>query len=139
MSYLIRKEDVPIRLSIGTTAHSFSMLLGQKCIGREDICHMKSELISLTQYTFRGRFPRYRGKVEAETRKMVCEVSDRIYYVIDGEITNFQVGDEVYQKVTKGDIVFIPKGVPYAWDWAECEYMVLNGPAFVPGSDKIVE
>jgi hypothetical protein len=134
--YLIRPDDVPIKLWLSTDKREFEMLLGQKYVGtaRKDWkrydpakegTHLQSEFISLTRYTFRGRY-----------KPMYCDTSDRIYYIIDGEVTNFRVGDEVYSKVRKGDLVFIPKDTPYCMDWAECEYMVINGPAFQPGSDK---
>jgi hypothetical protein len=70
---------------------------------------------------------------------MRSDINDRVYYLIDGEITNFRVGNEVYPKVGKGDIVFIPKGVPYSWDWGEVTYLLINGPAFKPGSDTYLE
>ena len=127
MSYLIRERDVPTRQLI--LHEKFEMLLGQKYIGTvkgtsDEETYRKSEHISLSRYKFRGT---YRG--------MYNEVSDRIFFIINGEITNFRVGDEVYPTVRKGDVVFIPKGIAYAWDWGELEYLVMNGPAFKPGSD----
>ena len=126
MSYLIQKEDVPVKVKIDGKRNT--VLLARLYVGRSATgAYKNSKLISLNRYKFRGKY-----------KKMVCDVSDRIYFVIEGKITNFRVGDEVYAKVKKGDIVFIPKGTPYSWDWGECEYMVMNGPAFVPGSDKIL-
>lgn len=128
LSYLIRDDEVPVRPFIWTESHHFNVYLARKCIGLEDICYRKSELISLTRATFRGRF-----------KKMVSDVSDRLYFVIDGEITNFMVGNKVYPKVKKGDLVLIPKGTTYSWDWGELEYMVINSPPYMPGSDRWVE
>ena len=138
--YHLKFEDVPLQTPyLRIEERIIEMLLGQKYIGTakkqlwgitpgkriEVETYRKSELISLTRYQFRGRYT-----------PMYCDVTDRIYIILDGYILNFRVGDEVYQKVTKHDVVFIPKGTPYCWDWAECDYMVFNGPAFQPGSDK---
>jgi ribosomal protein S17 len=126
LSYLMRKEDVPVKVKIDGEKNT--VLMARLYVGRVATgAYKKSELISLNRYEFRGKY-----------QKMVCNVSDRIYFVIEGKITNFRVKDEVYAEVKKGDIVFIPKGTPYSWDWGECEYMVMNGPAFVSGSDKIL-
>jgi mannose-6-phosphate isomerase-like protein (cupin superfamily) len=70
-------------------------------------------------------------------KKMVCEVSDRAYYIIDGH-GEFTVGNDPPGKVTGGDYVFIPRGVPYVFD-GTMTYLVMNGPAFVPGSDQVLE
>lgn len=130
MSYLLREEDVPIRQIIIKGEREFEMLLGQQYIGtakgtNSDETFKKSESISLSRYKFRGT---YRG--------IYCDISDRIFFIIDGEITNFRVSAHVYPTVKKGDVIFIPKGTPYSWDWGECEYIVMNGSAFQPGSDK---
>jgi mannose-6-phosphate isomerase-like protein (cupin superfamily) len=70
-------------------------------------------------------------------KKMVCDISDRAYYIIDGE-GEFQVGDEEPGKVHAGDMVFIPKAVPYVFD-GHMTYLVMNGPAFLSGSDQELE
>jgi len=70
-------------------------------------------------------------------KRMVCDISDRPYYIIEGE-GEFQVGDDEPVKVTGGDFVFIPKGVPYEFS-GHMTYLVMNGPAFLPGSDQVLE
>lgn len=47
-------------------------------------------------------------------KKMVCDVSDRLYYIIDGE-GEFTVGRMDWARFP-GDDVFIPRGVPYFFD-----------------------
>ena len=37
-----------------------------------------------------------------------------------------------------GDLVFIPRDVPYELE-GRLTYLVINGPAFGPGSDRYVE
>jgi hypothetical protein len=76
-------------------------------------------------------------KIWGHHKKMVCDISDRAYYIIDGE-GEFQVGDEEPGKVQAGDMVFIPKAVPYVFD-GHMTYLVMNGPAFLPGSDQELE
>ncbi len=76
-------------------------------------------------------------KIWGHHKKMVCDVSDRAYYIIEGE-GEFQVGDDEPYDVQATDFVFIPKGVPYVFD-GNMSYLVMNGPAFVPGSDQELE
>jgi mannose-6-phosphate isomerase-like protein (cupin superfamily) len=76
-------------------------------------------------------------KLWGHHKKMVCHASDRAYYIIDGE-GEFQVGDDPSGKVSGGDFVFIPRGVPYVFD-GHMTYLVMNGPAFMPGSDVELE
>ena len=76
-------------------------------------------------------------KIWGHHKKMACDISDRAYYIIQGD-GEFQVGDDPPGKVTTGDYVFIPKGVPYVFD-GHMTYLVMNGPAFVPGSDRVLE
>ncbi len=70
-------------------------------------------------------------------KKMKCDASDRAYYIIDGE-GSFRVGDDEPGEVGAGDLVFIPRGVPYVFD-GHMTYLVMNGPAFLPGSDIVLE
>jgi hypothetical protein len=85
-----------------------------------------SEHISLTWVNIWGRH-----------EKVVCDRSDRVYYIIDGT-AEFQVGNEAAGRVSSGDVVFIPRGVPYVFE-GHMTYIVMNGPGFVEGSDRIVE
>ena len=70
-------------------------------------------------------------------KKMVCDDSDRVYYIIEGQ-GEFQVGEDPPGRVATGDFVFIPGGVPYVFD-GDMKYLVMNGPAFLPGSDRELE
>ncbi len=76
-------------------------------------------------------------KIWGHHKKMVCDLSDRVYYIIDGD-GEFQVGDGNPFKVRAGDLVFIPRSVPYQFD-GHMTYLVMNGPAFLPGSDQELE
>jgi mannose-6-phosphate isomerase-like protein (cupin superfamily) len=76
-------------------------------------------------------------KIWGHHKKMVCHTSDRAYYIIEGE-GEFQVGDEPPGQVHSGDFVFIPRSVPYVFD-GQMTYLVMNGPAFTPGSDVELE
>jgi mannose-6-phosphate isomerase-like protein (cupin superfamily) len=62
---------------------------------------------------------------------------DRAYYVISGA-ARFQVGDgSPIEAVASGDVVFIAAGTPYEFE-GEMTYLVINGPAFTPGSDRVL-
>ncbi len=76
-------------------------------------------------------------KIWGHHKKMVCDVSDRVYYIIEGQ-GEFQVGEDPSSRVEKGDFVFIPRGVPYVFD-GDMKYLVMNGHAFLPGSDRELE
>jgi mannose-6-phosphate isomerase-like protein (cupin superfamily) len=68
--------------------------------------------------------------------RVVNDISDRVYYIIDGA-GRFQVGDGApIEQVQGGDFVFIPKGVPYEFD-GDMRYVVMNGPAYRTASDQV--
>jgi len=112
---LIKLKDVP-------EIRGGYPLVMKKIVGRDE--HSKD--ISVTWV-----------KIWGHHKKMVCHISDRPYYIIDGE-GEFQVGDDEPFKVAAGDFVFIPRGVPYVFD-GHMTYLVMNGPAFLPGSDQALE
>lgn len=69
--------------------------------------------------------------------RVVNEISDRVYYIIDGA-GRFQVGDNApIEPVGAGDFVFIPKNVPYEFD-GTMRYVVMNGPAYRTASDQVL-
>jgi mannose-6-phosphate isomerase-like protein (cupin superfamily) len=76
-------------------------------------------------------------KIWGHHKKMVCDDSDRVYYIIEGK-GEFRVGDDPPGRVDTGDFVFVPRGVPYVFD-GHMKYLVMNGPAFLPGSDRELE
>ena len=84
-----------------------------------------SDLISLTWVSLYGRH-----------EKVVNDISDRVYYIVDGE-AEFVVGEE-RGSVSGGDVVLIPKGVPYVFE-GHMTYVVMNGPGYVPDSDRVVD
>jgi len=69
--------------------------------------------------------------------RVVNHISDRVYYVIDGE-GRFQVGDDApIDTVRAGEFVLIPKDVPYEFE-GEMRYIVMNGPAYRTASDEVL-
>ena len=79
--------------------------------------------------------------IEISTKEFYCDGPEdgehpRVYYIIDGE-AEFKVGDNT-GKVESGDHVLIPKGIPYEFN-GEMTYIVINGPAYVKGSDIYLE
>jgi mannose-6-phosphate isomerase-like protein (cupin superfamily) len=70
-------------------------------------------------------------------QRMVCDISDRPYYIIEGEGV-FQLGDDESFQVSSGDFVYIPRGVAYEFS-GDMTYLVMNGPAFLPGSDQVID
>jgi len=84
-----------------------------------------TDSISLTWVTLFGRH-----------EKVVNEISDRVYYIIDGE-ADFEIGDNEKGSVTGGDVVLIPKDVPYVFE-GHMTYVVMNSPGYVPDSDRVV-
>jgi mannose-6-phosphate isomerase-like protein (cupin superfamily) len=76
-------------------------------------------------------------KIWGHHQRMGCDISDRPYYIIEGEGV-FQLGDGEPFAVSAGDSVFIPRGVPYEFS-GHMTYLVMNGPAFLPGSDQVID
>ena len=69
--------------------------------------------------------------------RVVNHISDRVYYVIEGE-GRFQVGDDApAETVRAGEFVFIPRDVPYEFE-GEMRYIVMNGPAYRTASDEVL-
>ena len=69
--------------------------------------------------------------------RVVNQISDRVYYVIEGQV-RFQVGaDAPVETVRSGEFVFIPRGVPYEFE-GEMRYIVMNGPAYRTASDEVL-
>lgn len=82
--------------------------------------------LSLTWIALRGRH-----------RRLVCRESDRVYYILSGS-ASFVLGDAPAQQANAGDSVFIPRGTAYGFE-GDIDYLVMNGPAFRPGSDEYLE
>ena len=92
-----------------------------------------TDSVSLTWVTLFGRH-----------EKVVNEISDRVYYIIDGEADfelDYVIDDGMIfheqGSVTGGDVVLIPKGIPYVFE-GHMTYVVLNSPGYVPDSDRVV-
>ncbi len=77
-------------------------------------------------------------RIDGRHRRLASTTGDRVYYVIEGE-GRFQVGDDApWVNAGAGDLVFIPKDAPYELE-GRLVYLVINGPAFGPGSDRYLE
>ena len=76
-------------------------------------------------------------RLKGRHRRIVCHESDRVYYILAGK-ADFRLGEAPAQKTAAGDSVFIPAGTPYDFD-GEIDYLVMNGPAFLPGSDVYLD
>jgi len=75
--------------------------------------------------------------IDGHHDRIVNHGSDRVYYILDGS-GRFQVGDNApVEPVAAGDFVLIPRGAPYEFD-GNMRYLVINGPAFLPGSDEVL-
>ncbi len=61
------------------------------------------------------------------------EGSDKVYYVIEGS-ADFVLGEEPAVEARAGDVVVVPRGVPYEFE-GHMTYLVINAPAFVDGDD----
>ncbi|MFO0995872.1 MAG: hypothetical protein U1F33_04245 [Alphaproteobacteria bacterium] len=76
-------------------------------------------------------------KIQGRHRKLVCDASDRVYHILSGEGV-FTLGKAAPAVAKAGDTIFIPRGTPYAFE-GEMTYLVMNGPAFRPGTDHYLE
>ena len=72
-------------------------------------------------------------RLSGRHRRLRTDRSTRVYYVLDGE-GRFALGDEPEATIRTGDVIVVPRGVPYALD-GDLTYLVVNGPAFRSGDD----
>jgi mannose-6-phosphate isomerase-like protein (cupin superfamily) len=76
-------------------------------------------------------------RLEGRHRRLVCHESERVYYILEGS-ASFVLGESGPEPVGAGDVVVIPRGTPYDFE-GRITYLVMNGPAFRPGSDIYLE
>lgn len=69
--------------------------------------------------------------------RLRTDASARIYVIVAGT-ASFQLGDEPADDVVAGDVVLIPRGVPYEFS-GYCTYLVMNTPAFQAGDDIVLD
>jgi mannose-6-phosphate isomerase-like protein (cupin superfamily) len=76
-------------------------------------------------------------RIDGHHDRVLNAACDRAYYVIEGS-GRFQVGDGApVEPVATGDFVYVARGTPYEFEGA-MTYLVVNGPAFTPGSDRVL-
>lgn len=78
-----------------------------------------------------------RVRLEGHHRRLRTDASTRIYAIVEGGGT-VTVGDDRPRPVADGDVVVIPRGVPYHLD-GPLTYLVLNVPGFRDGDDVYLE
>jgi mannose-6-phosphate isomerase-like protein (cupin superfamily) len=66
-------------------------------------------------------------------RRLSTAHSTRTYAVLTGTV-EIQVGDDPSQMLEAGQLVVVPRGVPYELSGFGT-YYVINAPAFTPGDD----
>jgi mannose-6-phosphate isomerase-like protein (cupin superfamily) len=66
-------------------------------------------------------------------RRLRTDRSARVYYVLEGSAA-FVLGDEPPIEARAGDVVVVPRGVPYEFE-GDMTYLVINAPPFVEGDD----
>jgi hypothetical protein len=113
---LIRPSDVPLEKGV---RHK---LTHRRLVRRDK----HGPGISVTWIALRGRHTR-----------SLCRESDRVYYILAGR-ADFVLGDAPPRCAEAGDCIFIPRGTPYGLE-GNVDYLVMNGPAFRPGSDEYLE
>jgi mannose-6-phosphate isomerase-like protein (cupin superfamily) len=113
---VIRPDDVPLEKGVK------HRLTHRRLVRRDN----HGPGLSVTWIALRGRHSR-----------SLCRESDRVYYILSGS-ADFVLGEAPSERVSAGDCVFIPRGTPYSLD-GEVDYLVMNGPAFRPGSDEYLE
>lgn len=86
-----------------------------------------TEALSVTRVRMAGRC----------CQQMRCDLSDRVYYLLSGQ-GEFQVGQDPSEPVSEGDLIFIPRARPYSFS-GDMTYLVINVPAFLPGSDITID
>jgi mannose-6-phosphate isomerase-like protein (cupin superfamily) len=113
---VIRPNDVPLETGVK------HRLTHRRLIRRD----LHGSGLSVTWIALHGRHTR-----------SLCRESDRVYYILAGS-ADFVLGDAPPERATAGDCIFIPRGTAYSLE-GEVDYLVMNGPAFRPGSDEYLE
>lgn len=72
-------------------------------------------------------------RLDGPHRRLRTDRSTRVYYVLDGS-ASFVLGDKPPFEARAGDVVVVPRGMPYAFE-GSMTYLVVNAPAFVDGDD----
>ncbi len=90
-----------------------------------------AELITSKEFSF----DLVEGRLVGKHPALKNRVSDRAYYVLDGE-GSIRVGDEVYG-VVAGDIVQVPRGMVHALS-GDLRYLIITSPPFSPENEEIV-
>jgi len=67
-------------------------------------------------------------------RRLTTARSTRAYVVLTGAV-EIQVGDDRPQSVEAGNVLLVPRGVPYELS-GYGTYLVINAPGFVSGDDE---
>jgi len=75
-------------------------------------------------------------RIAGTHRRLRTDASTRLYYVVEGDGW-FELAEEPRFEIRTGDVVVVPRGVPYAIG-GELTYLVVNGPAFRAGDDVYV-
>lgn len=78
-----------------------------------------------------------RVRLEGHHRRLRTDASTRVYAILEGGGT-ITVGDDAPRSMADGDVVIIPRGVPYHLD-GPLTYLVLNVPGFRDGDDVYLE
>jgi mannose-6-phosphate isomerase-like protein (cupin superfamily) len=76
-------------------------------------------------------------RIAGRHRRLRTDRSTRVYVVTAGVLT-FELGSEAPAVVSAGELVLVPRGTPYGLSGTG-SYLVINGPAFVPGDDQYVD
>lgn len=75
-------------------------------------------------------------ELNGNNKKLKDKVSDRCYFVLDGE--GVFVIEDVEYSVKKGDLVFIPKGTIYS-DSGNLEMLSFSTPSFDPSNTEYAD
>ena len=78
-----------------------------------------------------------RVRLEGHHRRLLTEASERIYVTLEGG-GSITLGDDAPTPLMDGDVIVIPRGVPYAVD-GPLTYLVMNVPGFRDGDDHYLE
>ena len=76
------------------------------------------------------------GKIHGHHRKVVNRVSDRAYFVLQGDIV-VHVGAESIPATTH-DLVVVPAGTPHGVDGTG-EYVVITAPSWAEENEQFLE
>ena len=90
----------------------------------------------IREYKINSSFSGALIEIDGRHGKIKCLKEDRIYFILSG--TGFFCVANKEEKVSKNDLVFVPKNTPYNIK-GKLKYFIICSPEFKPEDDVVIK